>query len=106
MEGVGGFKLNNLPVDYMMAYWVIMSRIHLIKSKDPIIYDRVLCLYAQLTHVPIDFSTVTVTLMKLIPFSGKTVPFPFESLITQIAEHFEISTMLEGAGAITILLDK
>lgn len=86
-----GFKLNDLPVELKMAYRIIKSCIHPIDSKDPITYDWSLCLYAVWTHTSIDFGTVAMAIMKMMPF-GKPVLLPFGSLITQIAKHHGIST--------------
>lgn len=93
LSTTGGFKLNDLPVDLRLVYRIIRSRIHPIDSKDPITYEWALYLYAVWAHILINFGTLTMAIMKTIPYS-KSVLLPFKALITQIVEHYDIS--IEG----------
>jgi hypothetical protein len=77
MEGTGGFRLNNLSVEYWIIYKIVMCWIHLVKSKDPITFDRALCLYTILTRVSINYATVIIALMRQVPHSGMTTFLPF-----------------------------
>jgi len=63
MEGIGGFALSALSVEARLVYRVIAN---LIKSTDPISFERALCLYVVLKRVRIDFATVTITIMKKV----------------------------------------
>lgn len=52
-EGVR-VTLNMLSLEAQLVYRLIANRVHLVKSVDPITFERPLCLYAMLTRMPID----------------------------------------------------
>lgn len=86
-EGEGGFQISALQDDDRMTYAVMINRFFPIQSLATVTYDRVLCLYALLTHSSIDYGSFMLSMMMGVRLARLVTSLPYEALVTRIAEH-------------------